>query len=110
MASAFSHAFAGAVIAYPFAPKVQPGRFIWLAALSAAMPDVDAIGFHFGLPYDSLWGHRGMTHSVLFAAIYSALIIGLFYKSSLTRNQFLLFAGLFLSTVLHGLLDALTNG
>ena len=46
----------------------------WLAAgICAALPDADSIGYRLGVPYDSLWGHRGLTHSLLAAAVVAAL-------------------------------------
>jgi inner membrane protein len=77
----------------------------------AALPDLDAIGFHFGVPYGSFWGHRGFTHSLLFAAILGAVGMLLLYrhgKSGLSRIA--LFTYMFLATASHDVLDAMTNG
>ena len=42
----------------------------WLLTASCAMaPDLDTIGFAFGVPYDDVLGHRGVTHSIAFAAV-----------------------------------------
>jgi len=35
----------------------------------SVMPDLDVIGFRFGIRYGDFWGHRGFTHSLLFAAL-----------------------------------------
>ncbi len=108
MPSAFTHAFAGAVLAYPFVRNENSKKVVAIAALAAAMPDLDAIGFHTGVPYESLWGHRGFTHSLLFAGIFSWLILKLFYKE--TSEKLNLFIAFFSAIASHGLLDALTNG
>ncbi|MCL4123823.1 UNVERIFIED_CONTAM: hypothetical protein GTU68_064753 [Idotea baltica] len=51
-------------------------------------------------------GHRGFTHSILFAVLWST-ILALF----LGRNRrFTYFIVLFLSTLSHGVLDAMTTG
>lgn len=72
----------------------------------AMLPDADVIGFGMGIDYADSWGHRGATHSLLFAAASALLAI------ALIRPQHYVMAGLFLfvSMASHGLLDTLTNG
>ncbi len=70
MASLLTHAVVGA--AFGQAGKQQwrrkPG--FWLATiLLSVLPDIDVIGFKLGVHYGDLWGHRGLTHSLLFAAV-----------------------------------------
>jgi inner membrane protein len=79
---------------------------LWLAIGSAMFPDIDVLAFKFGVSYSHPFGHRGFTHSILFALIWSAVIAFLCGK---TRK--LVFAiVIFLSTMSHGLLDAMTSG
>jgi inner membrane protein len=66
MASAFSHAIAALAIAKVSRAAKWPGdlpkvdyRFWLIAVFCAVSPDLDAIGFWMGVPYDSMWGHRG---------------------------------------------------
>jgi len=78
------------------------------AVFCSILADFDVIGFRFGVRYGDLWGHRGMTHSLLFAAIASvgfALLLG-----EDRRQRWTLAGLLFLITASHGVLDALTNG
>ncbi|HEU4994167.1 MAG TPA: metal-dependent hydrolase [Gemmatimonadaceae bacterium] len=42
---------------------------MFAGAACAALPDLDAIGFWMGIPYDHMLGHRGLTHSLTFAAL-----------------------------------------
>src|ERR1041384_1309123 len=44
------------------------GAMLFWAALSM-LPDADVIGFPLGVRYGDEWGHRGATHSLLFAAL-----------------------------------------
>jgi inner membrane protein len=44
------------------------GRLCLVGAVCAALPDIDVIGFRFGIDYGALLGHRGFTHSLAFAA------------------------------------------
>ena len=73
MASAFGHAALGATLG----KLLLPNRRYWpcwvAAACCAALPDVDALGYRLGVPYYSLWGHRGLTHSLLAAAVVAAV-------------------------------------
>jgi len=109
MASPVTHAVVAATVAVGFRVPLVPFRYWALGILCAEAPDLDAIGFWAGHPYHSLWGHRGLTHSVLFAILLSWVLVRLAGNQndiSLTR----LWCFLFLSTFSHGLLDAMTDG
>jgi inner membrane protein len=85
---------------------------VWLigAACSVA-PDLDVIGFRFGIQYGDFLGHRGLTHSIPFAAAFTAAVVALGFHSGMpgmSRRSLWLY--LFLAMASHGLLDALTNG
>jgi inner membrane protein len=111
MASAFSHALVGLSIGTCFYRPEIPKR-IWLAGMfCAALPDLDVIGFRFGIRYGDFWGHRGFTHSLIFAALLSAIIVAIFFRHRLPGiSRLSLLAYLFLATASHGVLDAMTNG
>jgi inner membrane protein len=72
---------------------------------------VDAIGFRFGIAYGDMLGHRGLTHSLVFAAALSAAVVALAFPSGAApvgRGQLWLY--FVLATASHGVLDAFTNG
>ena len=105
MASVFGHG----LVAYTTAKVVDSKTsklLLWLAIVSAILPDLDVLAFKFGVPYMHPLGHRGFTHSVLFAVLWSLLLSYFFGKN---RKQ-IFFVVLFVSTISHGLLDALTTG
>ena len=112
MASAFSHAVAGLALGTAFWRPGVPARFWVLGATLAALPDADSIGFRFGIAYGDVLGHRGLTHSLAFAAVLSAAVVALAFPGDsagpVPRAQ--LWFYLFLATASHGVLDALTNG
>lgn len=84
-------------------------KIIGLGMLCAMMPDADVLGFHLGIPYGSMYGHRGITHSIPFAGFWAVLMTGLFfYKQKKDWWKIALF--LFLCTASHGVLDAMTTG
>jgi len=37
------------------------------------LPDIDVIGFSFGIQYGDMFGHRGLTHSLCFALLAGGL-------------------------------------
>lgn len=89
---------------------VMDRRALGLGVLCAVLPDIDVIGFGHGIQYGDLWGHRGLTHSLTFAALLSAVLVALCYR----RESGTVMAGMglyfFLSAMSHGVLDAMTDG
>ena len=75
MPTIFSHAIFASAVGKAYVSEPMPLRFWVLTATSAMLPDVDAIGFAFGVPYDSMLGHRGLTHSIAFAVLVG-LVVG----------------------------------
>lgn len=67
MASAFSHAMVAVTLGHAFKSKELRGGELLLGAFCSVMPDLDVIGFSMGIQYGDVWGHRGLTHSFLFA-------------------------------------------
>jgi inner membrane protein len=109
MASVFSHAVATLGISACFYREQTPKRVWAVGALCAVIPDLDVIGFHFGVRYADFWGHRGFTHSLLFAAVLAtASFFAVFSGASLSRIS--LWFYFFLCAASHGLLDAMTDG
>jgi len=111
MASVFSHAVAALGIgACLFKPRT-PKRVWLIGAVCSVIPDLDVIGFRFGVPYGDFWGHRGFTHSLVFAALLASVVVLLAFREVVQGlSRFALWAYFFLATASHGLLDALTNG
>ena len=112
MASAFGHAALGATLGKLLLPDRRYWPYWLAAAVCAALPDIDALGYRLGVPYDSLWGHRGLTHSLFAAALVAVAGAGLV---RLRRPENRPPAGrlallLFLATASHGVLDAMTTG
>src|ERR1700758_5613650 len=106
MATLLTHAFVGATLA-DFRTDRLRKRWWPVAVLCCMLPDVDVSGFAFGIRYGDLWGHRGMTHSLLFAAAVSIVAVPLVAE----RGKMITAAlWLFAITASHGLLDAMTNG
>jgi inner membrane protein len=90
----------------------MPFRFWVLAAVCAALPDADVIGFGLGIRYNDLLGHRGLTHSLFFALAVGFLVVIAFFRNiDLGSSEWwILVAYFFIATASHGVLDAMTNG
>lgn len=105
MASILGHGLAGATIAY-LSGATPRRRLFLLAIVSAILPDIDSIGFFLGVPYGSPWGHRGFTHSILFALLWGGMVGTIYFP----RTRLLASTVLSLATLSHGLFDAMTAG
>lgn len=86
--------------------KLGRKAMVW-GLLAASLPDIDAVaGLFLSLP-DELIAHRGITHSLLFAIIVSALLAGicgrLYKKQQISFLHFYFF--FLLQVLLHDLLD-----
>lgn len=111
MASVFSHAVAALGIGACFYKLHTPKR-IWVAGtLCSVIPDLDVIGFRFGIHYSDFWGHRGFTHSLLFAALLASFVVLVAFRQALPGlSRFSLCTYFFLATASHGFFDAMTDG
>ncbi len=105
MASVFGHALVGATLSKVL-DRNQIKLLLVLAMISAILPDIDVLAFKFGYAYEHWLGHRGFTHSIFFAVIWSGILSLMFGKS----NKKIFFVVLFLATISHAILDAMTTG
>ncbi len=112
MASAFAHALAAITIGKTYTSNYTSARFWILGVFCAIVPDADVIMFAFGVPYEHMMGHRGFSHSLVFALLLAVFLTAVFYR----KTKIWSFTGLayifyfFIATVSHALLDAMTTG
>src|SRR5215831_4625557 len=111
MPSVFSHAIAAVAVGGVAVGRPSRPALWGLGAICAVVPDLDVISFHVGLPYDHVLGHRGFSHSLLFAAGLASIMTVLVRRTLMASpSGARLWAFFFLTTASHGVLDALTNG
>jgi len=110
MASVFGHAIAAIGLGKLFPKKAMTRKVYVLGAVSAMIPDLDVMAFKFGMEWDSMWSHRGFTHSVFFAVVWAILLLVVYHQSAERSTKYQLGGYYFLATISHGLLDAMTNG
>ena len=108
MASFFSHPALPVAMLLSRKEKFLSRKLFFLCVILTCLPDADVIAFRFGIPYSSQWGHRGFTHSIVFA-LFTAIICMLF-SGKLGASKKLTFFATLVSTLSHTMFDALTNG
>src|SRR5688572_33398261 len=103
MPTIFSHGIAAAALLTAFPSRAVPRRLLTLGIACAIAPDLDVIAVPFGARPGDLLGHRGFTHSLLFAAVLaSAGLAGIIraWPSMIHRKAIWIY--LFLATASHG--------
>jgi inner membrane protein len=113
MPSSLSHAMIAVAGGSAVAPRRLLRPFLIAGAICAVLPDIDAIGRPFvGLrgDLDFLGGHRGFTHSLLFAALLGTAAACATLVSSRWHGYRVRF-GVFIAlcTASHGMLDTITS-
>ena len=112
MPSAFGHAiFAASLSSFrPYKGNLLSTLLISMAC--ATIPDLDVVGFEFGIRYGNMLGHRGFSHSILFALLSGMSVSYFFFKERLAKTiDFISISWFYFAcTASHGILDAMTDG
>jgi inner membrane protein len=111
MPSAFTHLFVSGVLGKTYTAGKMPLRFWVLSTVCAVLPDLDIIGFYFGIRYGDMLGHRGFLHSLSFALLVSVLVVVLAFPAlrRFSKKWWGMLAYFFIVTASHGLLDSMTD-
>ena len=112
MATFITHPLFGVGAAYAISqPQQLSRRFLTLSTFCQWIPDIDVFTYLTPIAETHPFGHRGMTHSVLFAFVLALLVVRVFYRQfTLSRWRYWgLHLWFFLITLSHGLLDALVD-
>ena len=112
MPSAFTHAVASIALGRAYTMRSVPVRFWILSSVCAVAPDIDVLANRLGYDHTTMFGHRGVTHSFLFAIVLSGLVVLLFFRKPIEgmMSRLSLFAFFFLATASHSVLDAMVDG
>ena len=105
MASIFGHG----VVGFTITKLIDNKQIKWLllaAIFSTMLPDFDVVAFKLGIAYQHPLGHRGFTHSILFAMLWALVLMFTIGR----KNKLIWFLVIFLSTISHGVFDAMTSG
>lgn len=87
-----------------------PRRLIVLATVCACVSDLDVVGYAFNVRDGDWWGHRGLAHSLLFAAVIAVSFAVLGFRGRPRRELKTAAWVLFAAAASHGVVDALTYG
>lgn len=111
LATAFTHAFAaGALVSLgPDGPR--PRRLALAGAVLAVLPDLDVAAFRLGIAYAHPLGHRGFSHSLVFALLAGVVTALVFFRDvgPGSRAWWRVVAVLTACAASHGVLDAFTD-
>lgn len=108
MPTIISHAAIPLALGLGLGRSVVSTRLLLAGLVASALPDLDVVAFRLGIAYGDQLGHRGFSHSLLFAFLIGALAALL--ATRLNARRLIAFAFVFLATASHGFLDMLTNG
>ncbi len=108
MPTVFTHAAPVFALAAGLGGRVIPWRLAVAGVVCAVLPDLDVLGLRFGIPYREVLGHRGASHSLLFALVLACL--GAWLAPWLRCGRLKAFAVMGLAALSHIALDALTDG
>jgi membrane-bound metal-dependent hydrolase YbcI (DUF457 family) len=110
MPTIVTHGFVATLLGKSVAVGCMPARFWILSVLCPVLPDADVLGFPLGIRYEDMLGHRGLSHSLVFAFVLSWIVaFGAFPRLPESWTRFLLFSYFFVVTASHGALDAMTD-
>jgi len=108
MPTVITHAAIPLAIGLGVGQRVVSRRLLIAGVTASILPDLDTLSFHFGIPYGSPFGHRGFTHSLIFAGVIA--IAASISHRILRTTSWWAFAFVFLSAASHGILDTFTTG
>jgi inner membrane protein len=109
MPSALTHPVVPLALAFAAAGRPRiPWPLLAAGVLASVLPDLDVFGRVLGVDASGDFGHRGVTHSLVFAALLGALAALEARRLKVTAG--LAFGFVFLAAASHGLLDMATNG
>ena len=108
MPTIITHPAVPLALALGLGPRAVPTRLLLAGVMASIVPDLDVVGFRLGISYGHPLGHRGFSHSLVFAVLL-ALAAGLGSRRLDTSFR-RAFWFIFVSTASHGILDSFTNG
>lgn len=108
MTTLISHPLPLLAVGLALGPRIIPPRLLLAGLLFTLLPDADVLAFKLGIAYADAFGHRGFSHSLLFAGVCGTL--GALACRLLGCGPLKAFCWISLATASHSLLDAATDG
>jgi inner membrane protein len=112
MPSFVAHGLIGASLGAALHRRPFNWRYWFVVLFLPVMPDLDVGLMTFGVPYEHMFGHRGIMHSLPFALLVGfGVVTWVFSEVKRGSRAWWLWGTFFTAlTASHGLLDMLTNG
>lgn len=109
MPTIITHAAVPLCLGLGLGSKVIPPRLLLTGLALAMLPDADVLSFKLGVAYGNAFGHRGFTHSLLFAFAVPLLCI-IVVRRNFRAGVLRCWLFLTISLLSHSLLDSITTG
>jgi inner membrane protein len=116
MPTPVTHAVAALAVGSLFVGRGMPRKALAAGAVLAVAPDLDLAAYYLGVPYGAPLGHRGLSHSLVFAAGLGGVAAAAYSRTvripdpARSPGRGILWLYFFLCAASHGVLDALTDG
>lgn len=108
MPSVFTHPAPALALAAGLGQNVIPPRLAAAIVIAAVLPDLDVASFAFGVRYAEAMGHRGLSHSLVFAL--AAAAVAASAAPLLRAGRVTAFLAVLFAVLSHIFLDAATTG
>lgn len=108
MPTIITHAVVPLALGLGLGSKIVPVRLLAAGAIAAMLPDADVAAFKFGIAYADAFGHRGASHSLLFAVLLG--VAAALLHRPLRARPWTAFWFIAVAVASHPLLDMLTDG
>lgn len=105
LATLITHPVVPLAIGMGLGQSIIPRRLLIAGVLLSVLPDLDVLMPYLGVPWGSVYAHRGLSHSISFAVLVSLLMLFV-----LQSNRMVTFVFSLTVVLSHTMLDALTWG
>lgn len=108
MPSIFTHPIPAIALAAGLGKSVISPRLAAATVVASVLPDLDVAGFAFGIRYAEALGHRGLSHSLVFAL--AVAVVAFLAAPLLNARRGIAFLAALFAVLSHIALDAATTG
>lgn len=108
MPTILSHAAVPLALGLGLGAQRIPPRLLVVGVVASILPDLDVLAFRFHIAYADALGHRGASHSLIFALCLALVVAAVAKHFDASRAAAFWFVAV--CTASHGVLDMFTNG
>jgi inner membrane protein len=109
MPSILTHPAVPLTLGLALGRKTAPPALVITGVAASILPDLDIMTYYImGISLSNEYGHRGFSHSILFAALVA--LAGAYLLRAYKIPWHVAACFLFIAAISHGILDAFTNG